>query len=306
MFRLLRSAYFRLLLVVTVIIATFAIFAWYLATYPKTIDTLLNLSPWLLVLLTIAYSLTIVANALILHFSLSYVKRSTPLKDNILLTGYSSIVNFFGPLQSGPGFRAAYLKKKYGVEIRRFIVATLIFYLFFGSINLAILILAATVELPTWRPLIFVGLVAGCLLLIPLVVLIRRTKLGKNFFENARLNDRNFWLIGFGAILLILTTALAYTIEISHVAPQTHLWQTIVFTAAANLSLFVSLTPGAIGFRETFLVISEHLHKLSIDTIAAVSVIDRAFYVVFLLVMFALLLCIDSRIFTSLRRKRSK
>lgn len=291
---IIRSKNIRLVFVILVIIATFAIFGWYLASHPTVIDVLLHLSPWIIVLLTIAYLLTIVANALILHFSLSYVKRSTPLLDNVFLTGYSSIVNFFGPLQSGPGFRAIYLKKKYGVEIRRFIVATLIFYFFFGTINLAVMIISAFLQFPEWRSIIIVSVLSGLVALVPLIILLRRTKRGNNFFRNIRFSDRSFWLIGVGALLLTLSTAFAFGIEIYHVASGISLWQVVVYTAVANLSLFVSLTPGAIGFREAFLVFSEHLHNLSTDVIAAASVIDRAFYIVFLLLLFIVLLAINS------------
>lgn len=295
MLEVFRSKYFRLSLVTIIIISTFIIFGWYLYAHPDVINTLFHLSPWMLVSLTIAYALTIIANSLILHFSLSYLKRSTPLSDNILLTGYSAIINFFGPLQSGPGFRAAYLKKKYGVEIRRFVIATLIFYLFFGFINIIVVLLAAIVELPQWRGVILAAVIFCLLLIIPSTIVIRRTALGKSFFDNARFRDRNFWLIGLGACLLTVTTAAVYAIEIFHIAAAANIWQVIIYTAAANLSLYVSLTPGAIGFREAFLVFSEHLHKLSLDVIAATSVIDRAFYVVFLLVMFIFLLLLGAR-----------
>jgi uncharacterized membrane protein YbhN (UPF0104 family) len=59
----------------------------------------------------------------------------------------------------------------------------------------------------------------------------------------------------------------------------------MVYTGAANLALFVSLTPGAIGFRESFLVFSQHLHHISNSTIVAANILDRAMYLVLLLIL---------------------
>jgi uncharacterized membrane protein YbhN (UPF0104 family) len=108
-----------------------------------------------------------------------------------------------------------------------------------------------------------------------------------------RLKDKNFWLIGAGALGLTLSSGLAYFVELTQIAGHINIGQVLVYTATANLSLFVSLTPGAIGFRETFLILSQQLHAIPTNTIFAASVVDRAFYVAFLLVMFVVLLAIN-------------
>ena len=291
----LKSKLFRQLLVVGIIVLTFGIFIWYGASHPKIISTVLGLNPIIIVFLAIAYSLTILANGIILHFSLSYVRRKTSILDNILLTGYSSIVNFFGPLQSGPGFRAVYLKKKYGIEIKKFLLATFVFYLFFGVINLIIVIIAGLVQKPEWRPAIIITALALALLSPLLLRLALKKERIRAFIGSMRLKDKNFWLIGAGAVGLTLSSGLAYFIELNEISGHIGLGQVLVYTATANLSLFVSLTPGAIGFREAFLIFSQQLHTIPTTTIFAASVIDRAFYVAFLLVMFIVLLAINGR-----------
>jgi uncharacterized membrane protein YbhN (UPF0104 family) len=77
--------------------------------------------------------------------------------------------------------------------------------------------------------------------------------------------------------------------------------QSVIYAAAANLALFVSLTPGAIGFRESFLLLTRQLHQIPNDIVFAASIIDRAFYVVFLLVLFVVLL-----LFTGNRFRKAK
>lgn len=283
------------MLSILVVVATLAVFGWYVATHPEVVDVLLGLSPWVVVLLTIAYTLTIVVNALVLHWSLAYVNRSTPLLDNALLTGYSSIVNFFGPLQSGPGFRAVYLKHRYKVEIKRFLAATAVFYLFLAALNGAVVLVAAALSFPQWRVPLAALVVLGLAVLRPFIVRVGRTERGRMILDAIRFDNRYFWLTGLGALLLSLTTAAAYGVEVYYVTDGVSVWQLLVYTAVANLSLFVALTPGAIGFREAFLLFSQKLHGISPDVIAAVSIIDRAFYVAFLLVMFLLLVATNSR-----------
>lgn len=299
-----KSPLVRKLIVIGVILLTFGIFGWYVATHPDVVHTILDLNPMILVLLTVAYSLTILANGIILHYSLAYVKRKTSLFDNLMLTGYSSIVNFFGPLQSGPGFRAVYLKKKYSIEIKRFLLATFIFYLFFGIINLLIVTLAGVIEKPTWRPAILLTVIVAAVATYPLILVARKKERIRTLMDSMRLKDRNFWFIGAGALGLTLSAGLVYLIELHEIAPGTNVWQTLIYTATANLSLFVSLTPGAIGFRETFLVLSQQLHGIPTEVIITASVVDRAFYVAFLLVMFVALLAINGhkKILPSLKR----
>jgi uncharacterized membrane protein YbhN (UPF0104 family) len=289
----LRSKIFRQLAVVLIILLTFGVFIWYGLTHPQIIATVLGLNPVIIIFLTLAYSLTILANGVILHFSLAYVQRKTSIFDNILLTGYSSIVNFFGPLQSGPGFRAVYLKKKYGIEIKRFLLATFVFYLFFGIINLAIVLVAGIIEKPDWRPAIIIFVIVAAILAYPLLRFASKKERLRTLISSMRLKDSNFWLIGAGALGLTLSSGLAYFIELNEIAGHINIGQVLVYTATANLSLFVSLTPGAIGFREAFLVFSQQLHSISTNVIFAASVVDRAFYVAFLLVLFIVLLAIN-------------
>ena len=292
---LLTSKKARGVLSILVVVATLAIFGWYIATHPEVVDVLVGLNPWIVLQLTIAYTLTIVVNAFVLHWSLAYVNRSTPLLDNALLTGYSSIINFFGPLQSGPGFRAVYLKTRYKIEIKRFLAATAVFYLFFAALNGGVVLVAAAVSFPEWRLPLAAVVVLGLALLRPFVILVGRTDRGRMILDAIRFDNRYFWLTGLGALLLSCATAMAFGSELAYVADGVSLGQILVYTAVANLSLFVSLTPGAIGFREAFLLFSEKLHGISPDVIAAVSIIDRAFYVLFLLVMFLILVAVNSR-----------
>lgn len=292
--RLVRNKTFRIIAVVVIVTLTFGLFGYYLATHPDMLQTVTSLRPWTLLLLTLAYIVTILANAFILTASLKLIKTSVSMSENIALTGYSSVVNFFGPLQSGPGFRAVYLKQRHGVSLKGFLAVTLLFYGWFALINglaLAVALLVSASGSAVWPLLLGVVLVAGLLgclavLKLPRVAAALRT---------IRLADRNVLLIGLGALILSAATAAAYHIELTHVDSSIAPHQSIIYAAAANLALFVSLTPGAIGFRESFLLLSQQLHGIATDTVIAASIIDRAFYVVFLLVLFVVLLLVGAR-----------
>jgi len=83
-------------------------------------------------------------------------------------------------------------------------------------------------------------------------------------------------------VCLLLTI---FSIELHAVAPHVHFSQIVVYTGVANLALFVSLTPGAIGFRESFLVFSQKLHHIDNSTIVAANLIDRSVYVTLLVLL---------------------
>lgn len=286
--QLLANKYFRLVTIVVIIGATFGIFGYYLVTHPEVLQSVVNLNISTILLLTLAYLVTILANAFVLRSSLLLLKTKVPYAENIALTGYSSVVNFFGPLQSGPGFRAAYLKKKHGVSLKSFFYVTVIFYGFFAAINT--LIIAVAILLQASISFVLAMTAGAATALIVLWFTLPKNPRVVSILKTVQLTNKNFWFIGLGALILSLATAAAYFIELTHVDSAITIGQSIVYAAAANLALFVSLTPGAIGFRESFLLLSQQLHGIATNTVIAASIIDRAFYVVFLLVLFVCLL----------------
>lgn len=296
----LKDSRFRLMLIVVIVGATLAVFTQYLIAHPSVIGVVLGMHPAAVILLVLAYIGTIVANAFVLSVSLRMIGKRVSFNENASLTGYSSVVNFFGPLQSGPGFRAAYLKQRHGVSLKKFLYATMVFYGFFALINGLVIVTAIIARVDNSR--------APILVISALLTVISAAYLAYRFIPKVqelvravKLTDPYFWLIGIGALLLSLCTTFAYFIELLHVDPTVNLLQTAVYAAAANLALFVSLTPGAIGFRESFLLLTEQLHQIPSSVVLAASIIDRAFYVVFLLGMFLFLLAIGAR--TKLRSK---
>lgn len=263
----------RLIASVTVLLVTLVAFVDYLATHPAVRQQLRQTSPETLVIILLLYVGATVALALVFIATFRLCKLSLGLGESTLVTMYSAIINFFGPLQSGPAFRAVYLKKKYNLKLKDYAVATIVYYFIFGLFNVALL---------------FSGLLKWWLLAVLLIAIAGELSLRRNRRIAARFErlDLRGWYYLAGATLLQISFFVAiYYAELRSVSRGIHLSQAIIYTGAANLSLFVSITPGAIGFREGFLLLAHRLHHISNSAIVAANTIDRSMYIFLLLIL---------------------
>ncbi len=217
--------------------------------------------------------LTMLALALVNISTLRLVKIKASGRESILLTAYTAVVNFFGPLQSGPAARAVYLKRRYSVDLKKYSVATLVYYFFWAAFS-GIFLLSGLLK---WW---LIPLLAIC---VTLLYLLSKHEFIKN---KMRLLDLKAWyLLALATFAQISIITVIYFIELHSVTPATHFSQAIIYTGAANFALFVSITPGALGFRETFLVFSKHLHHISNSSIIAANIIDRSVYLIVLIIL---------------------
>lgn len=263
----------RKIAAIGIIIATIAVFAFYFAKHPSVRHQLAQTSPAVLGLLLVLYMGTMVALTFITIATLRLCRIALPTMESLLLTMYTAVINFFGPLQSGPAFRAVYLKKKHGLSLKRYAGATFMYYGFFGGFSVLLLFSSL---LKWW----LVALAAVGLLL---AFAMSRSARFKPQIEE--LDLRGWYYLALATLGQIAALVLIYYVELRTVQPGVHLSQALVYTGAANLALYVSLTPGAVGFRESFLVFSQHLHHIGNGSIVAANIIDRAVYVVVLLLL---------------------
>ncbi len=268
-----RLSFWRPVAAVAIIVATVTAFAYYFAHNPSVGQQLQRTSLTTMATVLVLYFCTIGALALINSSTIRLCKLRMKSSESLLLTAYSSVVNFFGPLQSGPAFRAVYLKQKYRINLKHYATATFVYYFFYAAFS-GIFLLSGLLRWWSVLPLVL-GLGA--------IIALRN-----GFLSGARLSklDLTGWYYLAGATLLqVSLVAVIYYIELRSISPGIELWQAIVYTGAANFALFVSLTPGAIGFRESFLLFSQRLHHIDSSTIVAVNILDRAMYVILLLVL---------------------
>lgn len=275
----------RGVLAAAILLLTLIVFVHFFTQHPEYLRALRLIKPWV-VLAIIALNFGVVLTLVFIYnFTLALCGKRIPYKEQFLLTIYSSIANFFGPLQSGPGVRSVYLRAKHQIRMRDYILATLINYSMFATISALFLLGGSR---PWWQTLLGLLVVAGASYGF-IKWFIHRSK-RKGEVSRIHLDARvliGLFIVTFLQVCLVTSY---YFVELRAVNAHITLHQTIVYSGAANFALFVSLTPDAIGFRESFLVLSQHLHHISTAVILSANLIDRAVYALFLGLMFLLVL----------------
>jgi uncharacterized membrane protein YbhN (UPF0104 family) len=278
----------RKCVVIGILLITTATFIRFFTTHPQYWEQLKEVSPSVI--------LTVLAFNAVLIFILAAIYRLCVLlcgkqiepRENFLLTAYSSIINFFGPLQSGPGVRAVYLKTRLQVRLRDYTFVTLLYYGIFAVINIGFLLAGTR---PWWQTA--VALLAACS--FSAFIVNRFQKRDKKPGESQlTLEAKLLVALVLFTFMQIFVLCLVYYTELQAVNASISFRQAISYTGAANLALFVSLTPGAIGFRESFLYFSQSLHHVSTANILSANLIDRAVYVIFLLLLLIVVLAMHA------------
>ena len=273
------KAVVRKFVVLGILVVTVGSFSRFFMTHPQYWEQLKKVSPVTILLVLAINSILIAILATIYRTSILLCGKSIRSRENFLLTAYSSIINFFGPLQSGPGVRAVYLKTRLQVRLRDYTLVTLLYYGIFAVINIGFLLIG---NRPWWQAAL--ALLAGGAF-SAFVIRHFRSHDKRPAESQLSLKANLLTALLVFTLLQILFLSAAYYVELRAVDPGVSVRQAISYTGAANLALFVSLTPGAIGFRESFLYFSQSLHHVSTASILSANLIDRAVYVVFLLIL---------------------
>ncbi|HUD07192.1 MAG TPA: lysylphosphatidylglycerol synthase domain-containing protein [Candidatus Saccharimonadales bacterium] len=247
----------------------------YLLKHRSLLTQLSHVSLLIILLLVALYILIFGVLVLILGVILKICYSPIGKQENVLLNAYSLFINFFIPGQGGPAFRGIYLKKRRNLLFRNYIAGSLLYYAMYGLLSICFVLAGSR---PWWQTALASAVVVG--LSFPVVNMLkdrsvlRKTKLNLNF-----LNVGLLWLVTLSQLLLQF---IIYFIELHNANKHIAVHQAIAYSGIANLALFVALTPGAIGIRESFLVLSERLHHISSANIIVANVIDRSVYLVFL------------------------
>lgn len=268
----------------TIVALTICLFVWYVSKNPEILQQLSRTPLYVILLVLLSYSGILIALILVLIGSLQFYKKNMSIHENFLLNSYSSLVNFFGPGQSGPGFRAAYLKLKHNVQIKQYIFITLVYYAFYALFSGILFSAVAFHPIITLAVVLAIGSV--CVFVMKLFL-----RKNKNILKNTpRAITKPIIIIGAATALQVLLLWALYFIELRSFDSTISAGQAAAYTGAANFALFVSLTPGAIGFREAFLLFSQNIHAIPNDMIIAANILDRAVYMLFLGILFLFVL----------------
>lgn len=277
----------RAVLSVSVIALTAAAFAWYLRAHPGYLAQLRHIQPIWLFLILISSFLAIFALNLLYDVLVRMTGKRLEPTENFLLTIYSSIANFFGPLQSGPGVRAAYLKTKHRVSLKAYFLVTLLYYAAFAVINAFCLLIGTR---PWWQAVLASFVAAGASYAVIQFALRKRRKDAKLLHITPRL----LTLLVVLTATQILFIGLRYYFALRAAGADISIGQAISYTGAANFAVFVSFTPDGIGIREAFILFAQGIHGVSTENIVAANIIDRASYVLFLGILFIVALLLHA------------
>jgi uncharacterized membrane protein YbhN (UPF0104 family) len=261
---------------VFIVLLTIGEFAYYLSKHTYLIKHLAHTPPLTIASILILYIVMLTALVLIMQASLRICRVNMGGRDNLLLNMYSLFINFFVIGQAGPGVRAAYLKKYYGLLIRKYLFVTLLYYGCYAIVS-ALLMMAGS-ALP-WYLTVVATLLLGGIGYGAFSLYMHYRKIEDDKLD---LNITNLSYLMLATIFQAILQITIYFIELHSVNGHVSLKQTLAYTGVANFALFVGLTPGAIGIRESFLVFSERLHHISSANIIAANIIDRSVYLVFL------------------------
>jgi uncharacterized membrane protein YbhN (UPF0104 family) len=276
-------------LIVLILLLTVAAFVQFFVQHPDYVHQLGGTNPWWIVAVVALNIPMIILLVFIYDACLGLCGKRLDWKENFLLTAYSSIVNFFGPLQSGPGVRAAYLKTRHQVRLRDYTLATLIYYGLFAFFSALFLLVGTR---PWWQTVLALLIVAGVSYFLIKTFIRRDSKPADSQFH---LRGNILARLVILSFLQVLLTAITYFVELRAVNPHIAWSQAVSYSGAANFALFVSLTPDAIGFREAFLLFSQNLHHVSTANILSANIIDRGSYVIFLVLLFLVVLGTHAR-----------
>lgn len=271
----------RLALTLTLVAITLVAFAHYLVGH-RYLITQLSHTPvstviWLLMLYVVWFG----ALSLIVLASLRICKKAMGFKESFLLNAYSTFVNFFVPGQGGIALRGIYLKKTKKLAVRNYIFASLVYYAFYTIISVLFILLY---NRPIWQTL-GAAILVGVFSFGVIYVYKNRTKIKSTELD---LTGSSFLLLFLATLLQAFIQVLIFAIELHSINKHIAFHQAIAYTGIANFALFVALTPGAIGIRESFLVLSHKLYGISSSNIIAANVIDRSVFIVFLGILFIL------------------
>jgi uncharacterized membrane protein YbhN (UPF0104 family) len=263
-------------------------FVYYISKHEYILRQLRHTPISLIIWLILLYAVWFAALMFIITASIRLCKKKLELKENFLLNAYSTLFNFFVPGQGGIAIRGIYLKKKKNLLIKKFIFVSLLYYSFYAVISI---LFALSGNQPLWKKFLATLLVLVVCLLV-MLLFTRNTKIkqwGLNFSAS------NLLMLVLATLFQSVVQAVIFGIELHSVNQNIALHQIIAYTGVANFAVFAALTPGAIGIRESFLVIGHNLHGISNANTIAANIIDRGVFIVFLVILFLVTLAFHAR-----------
>lgn len=294
--------YISLFLTVSVV----GLFVWYALSNPDLFTSLTNVSIAALVAIVLLRVVTIWSNGMFTVWTVEAFIGGMSRREGFMIAVLTAIGNFFGPLLGGMGVRAIYLKKYHKLPFSKFTATLIGYYIMMFTLNalmafVALLLLPKTPQTNTlllifggWAAL-FVGLAFMRLPSKQKTERLRQNKLLAVVFkvlydieDGWKVLKRNrILMLQMGGLAIVNLIALYFVswVEFWALGIATNVAALALYTALVQVSLLLSITPGAVGLREALLLIVATTLGLSASQIVQVAVLDRAVYFVMLAVL---------------------
>ena len=274
-----KSKVLRIILLVATLVAFVVYFLYNQQQFAKIGD----LTFWEVLLIIVGQSMVIVSNIFILMILVRFIARRMGFVDAARITAYSSLINFFGFLQGGLGFRGVYLKKHYQMSLRKYFVITMLQYCIFFSIAGLLLIVglwltSGVQKVVVLLMLALVILAVGFLVLNKLKPAAYMQALERFKKTQHILQAKPLLAIAAATVFQLCGSLLANAVELHAIGATISLGGLLIYTGISQFAIIIALTPGAIGIREAILLIVQQQMHLTTETIIVASTIDRVIY----------------------------
>lgn len=286
------------------------IFLVYFILNIESFKIILGTSIWALVAIGLLKVIIFMLHGVLIKITVERFATALNIAEAIVVSVYSAIGNFFGPLLGGTGIRAVYLKKKHGLAYSKFISTLTSYYFILFLINslFAIISLIAINISDNWSSfwlLLFFG--AWLLGLLSLVVLKLPEKYRESSMKHQIFNKvirliyeaYDGWLLlknhpnlmyRLGAVAsgVFIVSLTASFIEFSVFDIEISLASLGLYTSLSVVSILFAITPGAIGIRETLLIFASDAMGITNEQVIQVAILDRAITYITLFVLGAI------------------
>lgn len=296
---------FRLLLFLLVLV----VFLGYFFLNTDKFRPLLDINYGLLFLIAAGNVVGIFLNGLFTKFILRPFNKDIPLIESFYVSLISSVGNFFAPVGAGFGFRAVYLKRKFGLPYSEYISTLsgnyiLVFLVdsFMGLVAMYLLRSRSSSSAYGLLVVIFAIIFMVSAALSIFKVPIKSMDGAKNQYLHRALKIiyqiLHGWnhivshkrlmvqLVGLSFASLALTAAMTWMI-IHSIHLTVGFAPLMLFGVLNSLSLFINLTPANLGVKEAIYLFSSHVLGFSLNQIVLIALIDRGVLFLVLLILWA-------------------
>ncbi|OGH05965.1 MAG: hypothetical protein A2W22_03490 [Candidatus Levybacteria bacterium RBG_16_35_11] len=239
--------------------------------------------------LSLLLVLFLATNGLVLKYLLEPFNIKLKFKEWFGLSVINSMGNYLTPFKGGAVVRAIYLKKLHKFSYSHFLSTLAGIYIIVFLVNSFIGILTLILLqyfLGIFNLLIFTIFLVLFLLLLTLIIFSPKVKETKYYFVNKLVSVINGWhliksnkksvfITIFVSLTNVLIIVFAMVLEFYIFGAKISLLKALFLSIVSSLSLFISITPGSLGVKETLLMFTAETINVSTPQVLAISILDR-------------------------------